>query len=90
MPGRGEKEAGQRRERQVFWELLPLSQDSAGKQPSPPGGIATAQARGICSQCTHIHPCTVVDKTFTNSGRGKCGHLYCHVVKLAISGAISP
>lgn len=39
-------------------------------------------------QPMHTHPPrTVVDKTFTNSGREKCGHLYCHALKLDISGA---
>lgn len=33
-------------------------------------------------------PSSVVDKTFTNSAREKCSHLYYHVVKLDISGAI--
>jgi hypothetical protein len=32
-------------------------------------------------------PHAVVDKTFTNSEREKCGHLYCSVVKPDISRA---
>lgn len=45
-------------------------------------------AHGVPNQCRHIHPCPAVDKTFTNLVREKCGHLYCCVVKLDISGAI--
>ncbi|KAL0617607.1 hypothetical protein AAY473_014473 [Plecturocebus cupreus] len=37
---------------------------------------------------SHVYPHAVVDKTFTNSVREKCGHLYHGVVKLDISGAI--
>lgn len=43
-------------------------------------------SHGIRNQ--YIHPHGVVDKTFTNLVREKCGHLYCHVVKSDISGAI--
>lgn len=47
-----------------------------------------ARACGIPNQRAHIHPHPVVDKTFTNSAREKCGHLYRRVVKLNVGGAI--
>lgn len=52
----------------------------------PAGGNAVAWSHGMCKQ--YIHPRAVVDKTFTNLVREKCGHLYCRVVKSDISGAI--
>ena len=59
--------------------------ESAGKTVS---ASSSDHAHGVPRQCRNIHPCPVVDKTFTNSVREKCGHLYCCVVKLDISGAI--
>lgn len=41
----------------------------------PPGGTAMARACGFHNPRTHIHPRPVVDKTFTNPVREKCGHL---------------
>lgn len=44
--------------------------ERAGRQYPPPEG-ATARTCGIPSQDTHTLPRPVVDKTFTNSVRGK-------------------
>ena len=68
-----------REEKKRRSEHLPLSQDRGGQRPPSPGGSAMAQARGICSQCTHIPPVLLL--------REKCGRLYCHTLKLDISGA---
>lgn len=54
----------------LFWELPPPLRESAGGQCLPPEG-ATAHTWGLPSQDTHTLPRPGVDKTFTNSVRGK-------------------
>ena len=49
-------------------ENLLLPQDGAGQQPPSPGGSAMAQARGVCSQCTHIHPVLLLTRRLQIQG----------------------
>lgn len=61
------------------------------RQSWPAASVSRGKHRGSGTwplQPIHTHPPrTVVDKTFTNSGREKCGRLHCHTLKLDISGA---
>lgn len=50
-------------------------------------GSAVAQARGPCSQSTHIHPALLLTRRLQIQERKMCGRLYCHALKLDISGA---
>lgn len=63
-------------------ETVQASSTCLQKEPPWPTHMASA---------ANVHtfpPCAVVDKTFTNLVREKCGHLYCCIVKLDISAAI--
>lgn len=85
VPGRGEEEGWIRDGGGCSSGSHLLSQRECRQTVS---ASSRAHAHGIPDQCRHIPPHTVVDKTFTNSAREKCGHLYRRVVKLDISGAI--
>ena len=57
-----------REEKKRRSEHLPLSQDRGGQRPPSPGGSAMAQARGICSQCTHIPPVLLLTRRLQIQG----------------------
>lgn len=85
VPRRGEEEGGSEMGEAALLGAVSCSQRECRQTVS---ASSVAHAHGIPDQCRHIPPHPVVDKTFTNSAREKCGHLYCRVVKLDISGAI--
>lgn len=88
MPGRGEKEVGSGMGKDVL-EIFSSPQRQC-RQAAPASRRSHHGPRTwhLQPMCTHSPPCAVVDKTFTNLVREKCGHLYCCIVKLDISAAI--